>query len=114
MNKTIFQKIIDREIPSTILFEDDEIIAIKDINPVAPVHALIIPKKCIETLNDLNETDGNIVGKMVLVAKNLAKELKIDQSGYRTIFNCNDDGGQTVYHIHLHLIGARKLNWPPG
>ena len=73
MNKTIFQKIIDREIPSTILYEDDEIIAIEDINPVAPVHDLIIPKKCIETLNDLNETDGNIVGKMVLVAKNLAK-----------------------------------------
>ena len=114
MSKTIFQKIIEREIPSTILYEDNDVIAIEDINPVAPVHALIIPKKCIETLNDLSEKDANIVAKMISVAQNLAKELKIDQSGYRTIFNCNDDGGQTVYHIHLHLIGGRKLNWPPG
>ena len=114
MSNTIFQKIINREIPSTILYEDNDVIAIEDINPVSPVHALIIPKKCIETLNDLSEKDATIVAKMILVAKNLAKELKIDQSGYRTIFNCNDDGGQTVYHIHLHLIGGRKLNWPPG
>lgn len=114
MNKTIFEQIIDREIPANILYEDESIIAIEDINPVAPVHALIIPKKCIETLNDLKPSDADIVGRMVLVANKLAKELKIDQSGYRTIFNCNDDGGQTVYHIHLHLIGGRKMNWPPG
>ena len=114
MNKTIFQKIIDREIPANILYEDNDIIAIEDINPVAEVHALIIPKKCIPTLNDLDPMDADIVGKMVLVAKNLAKEFKIDESGYRIVFNCNDDGGQTVYHIHLHLIGGRKLNWPPG
>ena len=114
MNKTIFQKIIDREIPARILYEDESLIAIEDINPVAPVHALIIPKKCIETLNDLNPADAYIVGKMILVARNLAKELKIDQSGYRTVFNCNSDGGQTVSHIHLHLVGGRKMNWPPG
>ena len=114
MNKTIFQKIIDREIPANILYEDSDIIAIEDINPVAEVHALIIPKKCIPTLNDVDPMHADIVGKMVLVAKNLAKEFKIDKSGYRTVFNCNDAGGQTVYHIHLHLIGGRKLNWPPG
>ena len=114
MNKTIFQLIIDKEIPATILYEDESLIAIEDINPVAPVHALIIPKKCIETLNDLNPADTDIVGKMILVARNLAKELKIDQSGYRTVFNCNSDGGQTVSHIHLHLVGGRKMNWPPG
>ena len=91
-----------------------KIIAIEDINPVAPVHALIIPKKCIPTLNDLDSVDIDIVGKMFIVAKELAKEFKIDESGYRTVFNCNDDGGQTVDHIHLHLIGRRKLNWPPG
>tara|TARA_B100000965_G_scaffold393514_1_gene404487 strand:- start:4 stop:348 length:345 start_codon:yes stop_codon:yes gene_type:complete len=114
MSKTIFQKIIDREIPANILYEDNHIIAIEDINPVAPVHALIIPKKCIPTLNDLDSVDIDIVGKMFIVAKKLAKEFKIDESGYRTVFNCNDDGGQTVDHIHLHLIGRRKLNWPPG
>tara|TARA_Y100001970_G_C13534354_1_gene509208 strand:+ start:112 stop:456 length:345 start_codon:yes stop_codon:yes gene_type:complete len=114
MSKTIFQKIIDREIPANILYEDNHIIAIEDINPVAPVHALIIPKKCIPTLNDIDSVDIDIVGKMFIVAKELAKEFKIDESGYRTVFNCNDDGGQTVDHIHLHLIGRRKLNWPPG
>ena len=114
MNKTIFQKIIDREIPANILYEDNHIIAIEDINPVAPVHALIIPKKCIPTLNDIDSVDIDILGKMFIVAKKLAKEFKIDESGYRTVFNCNDDGGQTVDHIHLHLIGRRKLNWPPG
>ncbi len=114
MSKTIFEKIIDKEIPSDIIYEDDLLIAIKDINPVAPVHLLIIPKKVIPTLNDLSEEDSIIVGKMVSLAKDLAKELNIDKTGYRTIFNCNDDGGQTVYHIHLHLIGGRKMTWPPG
>ena len=114
MNKTIFEKIIDKEIPSDIIYEDDLLIAIKDINPVAPVHLLIIPKKVIPTLNDLSEEDSIIVSKMFSLAKDLAKKLNIDKTGYRTIFNCNDDGGQTVYHIHLHLIGGRKMTWPPG
>ena len=102
MNKTIFEKIIDKEIPSDIIYEDDLLIAIKDINPVAPVHLLIIPKKVIPTLNDLSEEDSIIVSKMFSLAKDLAKKFNIDKTGYRTIFNCNDDGGQTVYHIHLH------------
>ena len=103
MTKTIFEKIILREIPATIHHEDDDLIIIDDINPVAPIHLLIIPKKKIETLNDLN-----------VEAKKIAIKLGIDKSGYRTIFNCNEDGGQTVYHIHLHLIGGRSLGWPPG
>lgn len=114
MNKTIFEKIILREIPATIHYEDDDLIIIDDINPVAPIHLLIIPKKKIETLNDLNIEDTELIGKMFQAAKNMAIKLGIDKSGYRTIFNCNEDGGQTVYHIHLHFIGGRSLGWPPG
>ena len=114
MTKTIFEKIIFREIPANIHHEDDDLIIIDDINPVAPIHLLIIPKKKIETLNDLNVEDTELIGKMFHAAKKIAIKLGIDKSGYRTIFNCNEDGGQTVYHIHLHLIGGRSLGWPPG
>ena len=114
MEKTIFQKIIDREIKADIIFENGNIIAFNDVNPVAPIHVLIVPKKLIESINSINEEDSKLIGEMFLVAKELAKKLKIDESGYRTVFNTNDDGGQTVYHIHLHLIGGRKLDWPPG
>tara|TARA_B100000131_G_scaffold285847_1_gene295387 strand:- start:157 stop:498 length:342 start_codon:yes stop_codon:yes gene_type:complete len=111
---TIFSKIINKEIPAEILYEDDELLAFNDINPQAPVHILIIPKKEIKTLNDIQIEDKDILGKMILLAKDLAKKYNIDESGYRTVFNCNDDGGQTVFHIHLHLIGGRSLSWPPG
>tara|TARA_Y100001970_G_scaffold94742_1_gene119393 strand:+ start:4286 stop:4627 length:342 start_codon:yes stop_codon:yes gene_type:complete len=111
---SLFTKIINREIPADIVYEDKEIIAFNDINPQAPVHILIVPKKEIETLNDLEIGDQEIVGKMFLTAKILAKELNIDKTGYRTVFNCNEDGGQTVFHIHLHLLGGRQLVWPPG
>jgi|TARA_B100001093_G_scaffold495559_1_gene540180 histidine triad (HIT) family protein len=114
MSKSIFEKIILRDIPANIHFEDDDIIVIDDINPSAPVHILIIPKKKIKTLNDLKDKDLVLIGKLFQVAKQMAKKMNIDKSGYRTVFNCNDDGGQTVYHIHLHLIGGRSLNWPPG
>ena len=114
MSKSIFTQIIDREIPADIVFENDLAIAIKDINPQAPVHILIIPKKHISTINDIKESDKVIVGELFMIAKNLAKEYGIDRDGYRTIFNCNEHGGQTVYHIHLHLIGGRQLSWPPG
>ena len=114
MEKTVFQKIIDREIKADIVFENDKIIAFNDINPIAPLHVLIVPKKLIESINSIEEEDGELIGEMFLVAKELAKKLKINESGYRTVFNTNDDGGQTVYHIHLHLIGGRKLDWPPG
>ncbi len=111
---SLFTKIINREIPADIVYEDEEIIAFNDINPQAPVHVLIVPKKEIVTLNDLELDDQEIIGKMFLTAKKLAVKLNIDKTGYRTVFNCNEHGGQTVFHIHLHLLGGRKLVWPPG
>ena len=111
---TIFTKIINKEIPADIIYEDEELLAFNDISPQAPVHILIIPKKEIATLNDLEDTDQILVGKMLSLAKKLAKKHGINETGYRTIFNCNEDGGQTVFHIHLHLLGGRKLDWPPG
>jgi histidine triad (HIT) family protein len=114
MPKTLFTKIIDREIPADIVYEDNEIISFKDINPQAPIHLLIVPKKIIPTLNDLADSDFELIGKMFKVAQKLAKENNLSESGFRTVFNCNEDGGQTVYHLHLHLIGGRQLHWPPG
>ena len=114
MAKTIFQKIIDRELPAKIVFEDKDIIAFWDVNPVAPIHILIVPKKIISSINDIEDQDRDLIGRMFLVAKDLAKEYKISESGFRTVFNTNDDGGQTVYHLHLHLLGGRKMSWPPG
>ena len=111
---SLFAKIINREIPADIVYEDDQIIAFNDINPQAPVHILIVPKKEIATLNDLQTKDQEIIGKMFLTAKKLAVKLNIDKTGYRTVFNCNEHGGQTVFHIHLHLLGGRQLVWPPG
>ncbi|MDC1067570.1 histidine triad nucleotide-binding protein [Candidatus Kapabacteria bacterium] len=111
---TIFTKIINKEIPADILYEDEEVIAFKDINPQAPNHILIIPKKEISTINDIQENDDRLIGKLVRKAADIAKELNIDESGYRLVFNCNKDGGQEVYHIHLHLMGGRKFNWPAG
>ena len=107
--KSIFQMILDKEIESEIIYEDEKIFCIKDIKPVAKVHLLIIPKKRINTINDLEDEDKELIGSMVLVAKNLAKKYKIDESGYRLVWNTNKDGGQTVYHIHLHLLGGEKL-----
>ena len=107
--KSIFQMILDKEIDSEIIYEDDNIFSIKDINPAAKVHLLIIPKKRINTINDLQDEDKDLIGSMVLVAKELAKKYEIQESGYRLVWNTNKDGGQTVYHIHLHLIGGEKL-----
>ena len=107
--KSIFQMILDKEIESTIIYEDDQIFSIEDINPAAKVHLLIIPKKRINTINDVKNEDINLIGSMVLVAKELAKKYEIDQSGYRLVWNTNSDGGQTVFHIHLHLLGGEKL-----
>jgi len=97
-----------------LIHEDDICIAFNDINPIAPIHILIVPKKEIPTINNLNKEDNEIVGHLIYIAKEIAKEKNIDENGYRLIFNCNEDGGQSVYHIHLHLIGGRKFNWPPG
>ena len=109
MEQSIFEKILVGEISSEIIYEDDFVFAIKDINPVARIHILVIPKKRIDTLNQMNEEDTTLLGHMVLVAKNLAKEQKIDDTGYRILMNTNSDAGQTVYHIHLHLIGGEEL-----
>jgi len=109
MEQSIFEKILVGEIRSEIIYEDDFVFAINDINPVARIHILIIPKKRIDTLNQMNEEDTTLLGRMVLVAKNLAKEQKIDDTGYRILMNTNSDAGQTIYHIHLHLIGGEEL-----
>lgn len=109
---TIFKKIIDKEIPADIIYEDEFILAFKDINPVAPIHILVIPKEEIATVNDID--NELLAGKLILAAKNIAKNLGIAQDGYRLIINCNKNGGQEVYHLHCHLIGGRKLDWPLG
>tara|TARA_B100001146_G_C16150775_1_gene421077 strand:+ start:456 stop:800 length:345 start_codon:yes stop_codon:yes gene_type:complete len=114
MEETIFDKIISKEIPSDIVYEDRDFLAFRDINPQAPTHILIIPKKRIPTINDIKDEDSKIIGKLVIIAKKIAEEENISKDGYRLVFNCNEYGGQTVFHIHLHLIGGRKLNWPPG
>ena len=109
MEQSIFEKILVGEISSEIIYEDDIVFAINDINPVARIHILVIPKKRIDTLNQMNDEDATLLGHMVLVAKNLAKEQKIDDTGYRILMNTNSDAGQTIYHIHLHLIGGEEL-----
>ncbi len=112
--ENIFDKIINKEIKADIIFENEKVIAFKDINPAAPIHLLIIPKKNIKTINDIEENDKELIGELFLVAKKIAKDYNIDKNGYRLIFNCNDDAGQTVFHIHMHLLAGRKLSWPPG
>ncbi len=114
MAETIFSKIIRKEIPADIVFEDEEILAFKDINPQAPYHILIIPKKEIPTVNDLKNEDAQLVGKLVLTAKEIATKLGFSENGYRLVLNCNKYGGQEVNHIHLHLLGGRQMTWPPG
>ena len=114
MNECIFCSIVNNDIPCEKLIENDSIISFRDISPQAPTHILIIPKKHISTINDLKSDDSTLVGELFLIAKQLAKIENINISGYRTVFNCNEDGGQTVFHIHLHLLGGRQLSWPPG
>jgi histidine triad (HIT) family protein len=114
MAATIFSKIIAGEIPCRKAYEDNQILAFHDIKPQAPVHVLIIPKVPIPTIDDLEPADEALVGRLVLVAQRLARELGIAESGYRLVFNCRDHGGQEVHHIHLHLLGGRQMGWPPG
>jgi histidine triad (HIT) family protein len=110
----LFCKIINEEIPATIIYRDDLVIAINDINPQAPQHKLIVPHKHISTLNELHAEDNELVGHMVQTAKLIAKNLDVAEDGYRLVLNCNADAGQTVFHIHLHLLGGRYFSWPPG
>jgi histidine triad (HIT) family protein len=112
---TIFTKIINKEIPANIVFENDSVLAFNDINPQAPVHVLIIPKIEIPKVTDLKGTKHSaLLGEIIDVANKIAKDLGIAEDGFRLVFNCGDNGGQEVYHLHLHLLGGRKMNWPPG
>jgi histidine triad (HIT) family protein len=111
--KTIFGKIIDREIPAEIVYEDDLCLAFRDIAPQAPTHVLVIPKKEIPTLDDLTDEDQQLMGHMVLAATKLARQLGVD-GGYRLVVNCGPEAGQEVYHLHIHLLAGRKMKWPPG
>jgi histidine triad (HIT) family protein len=112
MPESLFTKIIDKKIPAKIAYEDEKYIAIHDINPQAPVHLLVIPKRLIATLNDLQASDAELVGGLFLVAGKLMKQM--GQSDYRTVFNCGAEAGQSVFHIHLHVLAGRPMQWPPG
>ena len=114
MSNCLFCKIVEREIPSSIVYEDERILAFNDINPQAPTHILVIPKRHIATLNDLSAGDDAIVGEVVRRAAAIATDRGISDGGYRTVFNTNRGAGQTVFHIHLHLLGGRAMHWPPG
>jgi histidine triad (HIT) family protein len=110
----LFCRIIAGQIPSQKVYEDELLFAFEDINPQAPLHALIVPRRHIATLNDLRDEDDALVGMMMRRAAALAKDRGFHDSGYRTVFNCNSHAGQTVFHIHLHVLGGRALSWPPG
>lgn len=114
MAQTIFTKIINREIPADIVFEDDQLLAFNDIRPQAPVHVLIIPKKEIPTTDDIKGEDAPLIGRMVLAAADIARKMGISDSGYRLVINCRQHGGQEVDHLHIHLLGKRQMQWPPG
>lgn len=114
MGDTIFGKIIRREIPADIVFENDELLAFRDVNPQAPVHVLFIPKKPIATLDDAIPEDAALLGRLLLAAADYARREGFAAQGYRTVVNCNEYGGQTVFHLHVHLLAGRCLHWPPG
>ena len=113
MSETIFQKIIDKELPADIVYEDDSCLAFKDINPVAPIHILVIPKKRIEKISDSNTEDKELLGHLFLVAGNIARDLGIEDA-FRLVVNNGAEAQQTVFHLHIHLIAGREFNWPPG
>jgi histidine triad (HIT) family protein len=111
---TLFEKIANHEIPAKIIHEDGELVAFHDINPQAPYHIVIIPRRAIASINDVTERDAELVGKMIVLARSLAEKFGMSESGYRLVFNCGPDAGQSVDHIHLHLLGGRAMKWPPG
>jgi histidine triad (HIT) family protein len=110
----LFCRIISREIQATIVYEDEQLVAFNDINPQAPTHVLLVPRRHIESLNDLTRDDDQLVGELVRRAAAIAKQRGVSASGFRTVFNTNVDAGQSVFHIHLHLLGGRPMHWPPG
>ena len=110
----LFCKIIDRKIPSKIVYEDEHVFAFEDINPQAPVHILIVPKKHISTMLEAGHDDNELIGRLFQTANKIARDRNIAERGFRLVINCNPDAGQSVYHIHLHLLGGRIMHWPPG
>ena len=114
MTDCIFCKIAAGEIPAAKLYDDGEVVIFRDINPEAPVHLLVIPRRHIPTLNDLDAADAALVGRLYLAGQQVAAELGVAESGYRTVINCNRDAGQIVFHVHMHLLAGRELGWPPG
>lgn len=114
MGDTIFGKIARHEIPADIVYEDDEVLGFRDVNPQAPVHVLFIPKRPIATLDDATADDALLLGRLQLAAAAYARQEGLAAKGYRTVINCNEDGGQTVFHLHLHLLAGRRFSWPPG
>jgi histidine triad (HIT) family protein len=114
MSDDLFLKIINREIPADIVFETEDVLAFRDINPQAPVHVLIIPKVHIRTVNDIQKDQAELVGSLYLAAKEIARDEGLSEDGYRLVMNCNRAAGQVVFHIHLHLLGGREFSWPPG
>lgn len=111
---TLFTKIINREIPAKIIYENEKVIAFEDIHPQAPHHCLIVPKTEIPTINDLTPATAPLIGELFLAAKEIAQKQGVSEKGYRVVMNCNEDGGQTVFHIHLHFLAGREMEWPPG
>ncbi len=114
MSDSIFGKIARGEIPADVVYEDDDLVAFRDLSPQAPTHILVIPRKPIPTLNDMAPEDAELVGKLFLAAARVARQEGIADSGYRTVVNCNAAAGQTVFHLHLHVLGGRPMQWPPG
>ena len=114
MADCLFCKVVAGQVPATVVFQNDHVVAFKDITPRAPTHVLIVPRRHLATLNELSPGDDALVGEMVRAAAAIAKEQGLAERGYRTVFNCNADAGQTVFHIHLHLLGGRPMTWPPG
>jgi histidine triad (HIT) family protein len=114
MTDCIFCKMVSGEIQPDVVLETDDILAFRDLNPQAPTHILIIPKRHISTTNDITEADTALIGNLYLAARDIAAKEGLAEPGYRTVINCNADGGQAVYHIHLHLLGGRAMGWPPG
>jgi histidine triad (HIT) family protein len=114
MADCLFCKIIERKIPASIVYEDDRVLAFNDINPQAPTHILVVPKRHIATLNEVGTEDDRLVGELVRRATLIARERGISETGFRTVFNTNAGAGQSVFHIHLHLLGGRPMHWPPG
>ena len=114
MTDCLFCKMVSGEIQPDVVFEDDEVLAFRDVNPQAPVHVLVIPKSHIATTNELTPEHAGLIGKMVLAARQIAADEGVAEPGYRMVMNCNPEAGQSVYHIHLHMLGGRPMNWPPG